>query len=72
MALCDLLELLHMGFESWLENEIYYVFLELINFTNKIILKKIQNWYLSHKKYSKTSENLGKFFRDTLEYNEPK
>ena len=29
-----------MGFESWLENEIYYLFLELINFANKIILEK--------------------------------
>ena len=40
MGLWDLFELLHMGFESWLENEIYYLFLELINFTNKIILEK--------------------------------
>ena len=34
------LGLLHMGFESWLENKIYYLFLELINFSNKIILEK--------------------------------
>ena len=29
-----------MGFEIWLENEIYYLFLELINFVNKIIREK--------------------------------
>ena len=40
MGLWDLLGLLHMGFESWLENEVYYLFLELINFMNKIILEK--------------------------------
>ena len=28
-----------MGFESWLENELYYSFSELIGFMNKIILE---------------------------------
>ena len=40
MGLRDLLGLLHMGFESWMENEIYYLFSKLINFVNKIILEK--------------------------------
>ena len=40
MGLRDLLGLLPMGFESWLENEVYYLFLELINFVGKIILEK--------------------------------
>jgi len=40
MGLWDLLGLLYMGFESWLENDIYYLLLKLINFMNKIILEK--------------------------------
>ena len=40
MSLWDLLGFLHIDFESWLKNEIYYLFSELINFENKIILEK--------------------------------
>ena len=29
-----------MSFESWLVNKKYYLFSELINFTNKIVLEK--------------------------------
>ena len=71
MGLWDLLGLLNMGFESWLENEIYYLFWELINFVNKIILENLELIF-SHEKYSEISKNLEKIPRDTLEHDEPK
>ena len=49
MGLWDFLGLLHMGFESWLENEIYYLFSKLINFMNKIILKNLELIFKSRK-----------------------
>jgi hypothetical protein len=39
MGLWDLLELLHMGFKHWEKWDIY-LFSELINFVDKIILEK--------------------------------
>ena len=71
MGIWDLLGLLHMCFESWLENEIYYLFLELINFTNKNNSRKVQNWYLSHEKYSEDSESPGTNPIDILEHEKP-
>jgi hypothetical protein len=46
------------------------LFLELINFIDKIIL--VQNYYLSREKYSESSNNLRKILRDILEHEEPK
>ena len=40
MGLRDLIGLLDMGFESWLKDEIFYLFSELINFMDKTILEK--------------------------------
>jgi len=34
--------------------------------------RKVQNWFLSHEKYSEGSEYLGKILRDILEYEQPK
>jgi hypothetical protein len=48
------------------------LFSELINFMDKIILEKIQNYYLSHEKYSESSKNSRKILRDIMEYEEPK
>ena len=48
------------------------LFLELINFGIKIIPEIVENWYLSHEKYSKSSKNLRKILRDILQHEEPK
>jgi hypothetical protein len=48
------------------------LFSELIIFMDKIIPKKVQNYYLSREKYSESSENSGKFFRDIMKHEEPK
>ena len=50
-----------MGFESWLENEIYYLFLELFNFMNKIILEKSRIDIEATKNTPRPSKIWGKF-----------
>ena len=65
MGFCDLLGLLHMGFKSWLEKEIYYLFSELINFTNKIILKKSRTDIQTMKNTPRPSK-IWKNFLETL------
>jgi len=54
------------------KEERFYYFAELINFIDKIIPKKIQNYYLSYEKYSESSKNSGKILRDIIEHKEPK
>ena len=60
-----------MGLERWRKIR-DLLFSELINFMDKIILEKIQNYYLSHVKYSESSKNSRKILRDIMEYGEPK
>jgi len=49
-----------------------FLFSELIIFMNKIILEKVQNYYLSHEKHSEGSKNLGKILRDIMKHDRPK
>ena len=70
MGIYDLLGLLHIGFESWLENEIYYLFLELINFVNKIF-QKSPELIFKPRKILRDLQKFGEIPRDTLEHDRP-
>jgi hypothetical protein len=39
---------------------------------DKIIPEKVQNYYLSHEKYSESSKNSEKILRDIMKHEEPK